>query len=89
MRRGRLRVGRGALLGRAAELLPAAGRTLDGARLQARTGAAEFDFVRGGAVITRRLDVLVGGASRGAPGLRACGGGPTCLGAGAALAAAV
>lgn len=89
MRRGRLRVGRGALLGRAAELLPAAGRALDGARLQARTGAAEFDFVRGGAVITRRLDVLVGGASRGAPGLRACGGGPTCLGAGAALAAAV
>ena len=60
---GRIRIGRGALLGRALDLVP--GGAARQARLQAQTAAAEFELVQGGAVVTRRLDLLVGSASRG------------------------
>lgn len=57
-------MGRGALLGRALELVP--GSVAQQVRLDAQTAAAEFELVRGGPVVTRRLDLLVGSASRGA-----------------------
>lgn len=60
-------MGRGALLGRALELVPSS--VARQVRLDARTAAAEFEVARGGPVVTRRLDLLVGSASRGtAPG---------------------
>lgn len=58
-----MRIGRGALLGRALDLVP--GGAARQARLEAQTAAAEFELVQGGAVVTRRLDLLVGSASRG------------------------
>ncbi|KAK9838177.1 hypothetical protein WJX81_006881 [Elliptochloris bilobata] len=59
----RLRVGRGVLLGRALELVPGGGGKR--AALEVQTAATEFVLVQGGAVVTRRLDLLVGSASRG------------------------
>ncbi len=66
---GRLKVGRGPLLGKAIEFLASQGSggvRARGSLLQAQTSAICVDLLGSGALQTQRLDVLVGGASRGA-----------------------
>ncbi|EIE19123.1 hypothetical protein COCSUDRAFT_59606 [Coccomyxa subellipsoidea C-169] len=64
----RLKVGRGPLLGKAIEFLASQGSggvRARGSLLQAQTSAICVDLLGSGALQTQRLDVLVGGASRG------------------------
>lgn len=69
---GRLKVGRGPLLGKAIEFLASQGGggvRGRGSLLQAWTSPIQVDLLSSGALETQRLDVLVGGASRGARGV--------------------
>ncbi|KAK9904839.1 hypothetical protein WJX75_003587 [Coccomyxa subellipsoidea] len=64
----RLKVGRGPLLGKAIEFLASQGGggvRGRGSLLQAWTSPIQVDLLSSGALKTQRLDVLVGGASRG------------------------
>ena len=66
----RLKIGRGPLLGKALEFFSAQGsHAVSGQRslLEAWTSAIEVDVLASGALVNRRMDLLVGSFSRGMP----------------------
>ena len=66
----RLKIGRGPLLGKALEFFSAQGsHAVRGQRslLEAWTSAIEVDVRASGALVNRRMDLLVGSFSRGVP----------------------
>ena len=66
----RLKIGRGPLLGKAIEFFTAQGGHTAGdqrALLEAWTSAIEMDVLSSGALVNRRMDLLVGSFSRGGP----------------------
>ena len=71
----RLKIGRGPLLGRALEFLSDQGsQAVRGQRalLEAWTSVIEMDVLASGALVNRRMDLLVGSFSRGAPAVPEC-----------------
>ena len=64
----RLKIGRGPLLGKAVEFVQSqsgSGLKLRKSLLQAWTSAIEVDILSSGSLVTKRLDILVGGLDRG------------------------